>query len=120
MSGFQQKHCAPPYANRLPKSANCIWLYLGSQDAWEIAKRANGCNVLVLPPGAQPSAYDWRCVAARSVVAVELEDTSPELRHAIVHTLAVYGAKDMYLIAHSQKAADCVLWNCGPARKEAA
>lgn len=118
MKATHQKQ--PPYANRLPKSANCIWLYFGSQVAWDIAGRSAGCNLLLLPVGTQPLDFDWSCVAGRSVVAVELEETSPELRHSLVHTLAVYGAKDMYLIAHSHKAADCVLWNCGPARKEAA
>ncbi|MDI1300610.1 MAG: hypothetical protein PSX71_01760 [bacterium] len=92
-------------------------------DAWDRAKkerRLGWRNVTLLPVGTQPSDFDWSFVAGASVLVIELEDTSPELRHAIVHTLAVYGARDAYLIPASRASADCVLWNCGPARKEAA
>lgn len=113
------KKPVPPYANRLPESDNCIWLYFGSQLAWGRARLVPGVNILLLPPGDHPSAYDWSCVVGRSVVGIELKDTSAELRCSIVRTLAACGAKDMYLLAHSQQAADCVLWNCMPTKKEA-
>lgn len=113
----------PPYASRLRPHSNTVWLYFGSHDAWGRAKRAHSLgwlNVLILPPGERPAAYDWSCVAGCSIVAVELEETSPELRHALVYALALDGAKEAYLVPHSKRATEAVMWNCGPARKVAA
>lgn len=114
---------APPYSRDTLQQGGAIWLFFGSAHAWERAQQQRNRgwrNVLVLPAGQQPSDFDWTCISGTCIVAIELQDTSPELRHALVHTLAVYCAKDMYLVPHSGKTTDCVLWNCGPACKEAA
>lgn len=114
---------APPYANHLRSHSRSIWLYFGSPEAWGRASREHGLgwrNVLVLPLGEPPSAFDWGCVSGFSVLAVELEATSPELRHELVLALAIYGAREIYLVPHSRNAADAVMWNCGPGSMKAA
>lgn len=119
----------PPYSRQLREAMSqlqprpAVWLYFGSSEAWDRADRLarNGWrNVLALPPDLQPSAIDWSCCAGLSVVAVEMAPTTPELRESLVRCLAVHGARDAYLIPHSCSAADAVLWNCGPVRKESA
>lgn len=114
---------APPYSRDTLQQGGAIWLYFGSAHAWERAQQQRNLgwrNVLVLPAGQHPSDFDWSCISGTCIVAIELQDTSPELRYTLVHCLAVYGARDVYLIAHSHKAADCALWNCGPACKDIA
>lgn len=113
----------PPYANGLRLQGGAVWVFFGSPEGWERAQsqRDRGWyNVLILPKGAQPTNFDWSCIAGFPVVALELEATSPELRHALVRALAVYGAREIYLIPHSRNASDVVMWNCGPDSNRAA
>ncbi len=120
MSGLKK----PPYARELIQQGGAVWLYFGAHSAWGRvqASRAQGWrNALLLPLGEQPGDFDWSCVAGCAVMVVELAETSADQRQALVRTLAVYGACEAYLCAYSQRAADCVCWNCPPlSRPEAA
>lgn len=108
---------SPPYSRDLRKQGGGVWLYFGGHEAWSRAKgeRALGwCNVLVLPVGEQPADFDWSCINGLSVVVIEVEGTSDELRQALVRALAIYGAEAVYLVPRSRQWTDVVMWNCGP------
>lgn len=113
----------PPYTNGLHLQGGAVWLYFGSHDVWDRAQQQRDLgwrNVLILPVGAEPSHVDWSCAEGLPIVALELEGTSPELRHELVRVLAIYGAAEIYLIPHSRNAGDVVMWNCGPDSARAA
>ena len=61
----------PPYAREMAEARRAgrpvnPWLF-GGRDAWELAAR-RGPGRLVLPVGAEPSAFDWSVVSGFDVV----------------------------------------------------
>jgi len=72
---------SPPYAKTLRPSPTCTcWVCVGS-GAWTRAKletwqhRSKVC----LPPGNDPTAYRWQCVAGFGDVAIIADGTPPPL-----------------------------------------
>lgn len=101
----------PPFANWL-RSQNRVLLFAGGHACWDAA-RANldaGRDAVALPVGQDPGARDWSCVCGRSVVVIELDDTGPGNRVALVRLLAAWGAREVALIPSDYNPRNAVFW----------
>ena len=107
----------PPFANRvrLFGANRSIRLFFGGHAAWDRAKDdiAKGYPALLLPVGERPEDRDWRCARARPIVAIELDDCGPGFRVALVRTLAIHGAAEVFVIPASRQQSAAVMWGVG-------
>jgi hypothetical protein len=109
----RHKKKAPPYANQIGEGQRLL-VYFGGHDCWKLARsnNANGRNSVALPVGDNPESKSWECAEGRSVVCIELDDTGPGFRMAVVRTLAAYFAYEVALIPHDCNPQNAVFWGC--------
>ena len=107
------KSPAPPFANQLTGQSRILVFY-GGHHCWDVA-RANldtGRDAVALPPGERPEDRSWPFVRGKSVVIVEMDDTGPGFRLALVRLLAAWGACEVVLITHDYNPLTAVFWGC--------
>ena len=80
-----------PYAKRLPHDYRNLWIFSGPR-AWTLARWRveNALPVLVLPPGRDPSDFQWPVLGTEITV---VDSGSTEfLLEALAHNLLASGA----------------------------
>ena len=80
-----------PYAKHLPADHRNLWIYSGPR-AWILAqwRVKSGLPVLVLPPGRDPSEFQWP-VLGTEITVVDSGSTE-SLLEALAHNLLASGA----------------------------
>jgi hypothetical protein len=107
----------PPFADKVLAQERSLWLFFGAASAWERAKALHERgfnNVLLLPPGEPPEAYDWSCVAGKGVLLVELAPTAPRLRQRLMDRLRAAGVREALLIPKPFAFSDVLMLNQSP------
>ena len=80
-----------PYCNHLPDDHRNLWIFSGPR-AWTLARWrvGRGLPVLVLPPGQDPSEFQWP-VLGTEITVVDSGSTESVLE-ALAHKLLASGA----------------------------
>ncbi len=80
-----------PYSNHLPDDHRNLWIFSGPR-AWTLARWRveNALPVLVLPPGGDPSDFQWP-VLGTEITVVDSGSTET-LLEALAHILLASGA----------------------------
>ncbi len=82
--------CLPPYGRQFLASGRYAWVALGD-GAWHVARRKL-FPIMVLPPGADPYAYQWP-VAGHVVTVVESGSFDTERLERLALILMTQGAR---------------------------
>ncbi len=97
----------PPYSRSIRPGTRDVRAFINWEDAAASAKA--GRAVVLLPPGADPAAFDWSCCHCADVwLRWRAHETTPDIVHRLSVAMVQAGA-DLVLVTETAGDPDCPL-----------